>query len=82
VIVTVTLPVAAVALAAKVSTLVVVAGFGTKDEGDAVTPLGKPDAESVTLPLKPFCGVMVMVLVPWPPCAMVMGQAESVKDTA
>lgn len=51
VIVTVTVPVAAVALAVKVSVLDVVAGFGLKP---AVTPLGKPDAESETLPLKPF----------------------------
>ena len=47
----------------------------------AVTPLGKPDAESVTLPLKPFRGVMVMVLVPLLPCVIVrlFGEAESVK---
>jgi hypothetical protein len=79
VIVTVAFPVVAVALAVKVSVLEVVVGLGLKA---AVTPLGKPDAERVTLPLKPFCGVMVMVLVPWPPCAMVtlLGEAESVKD--
>jgi hypothetical protein len=78
VVVTVTVPVDAVALAAKVSVLVPVAGLGLKD---AVTPLGKPDAERVTLPLKPSCGVMVMALVPWPPCAMdtLPGAAESVK---
>ncbi len=61
VIVTATVPVAAVALAVKVSVLVVVAGLGLNA---AVTPLGKPDAERVTLPLKPFNGVMVIVLVP------------------
>jgi hypothetical protein len=76
--VTVTVPVAAVALAVKVSVLVVVAGLGLKP---AVTPLGKPEAERVTLPLKPFCGVMVIVLVPLLPCVMVtlFGLAESVK---
>jgi len=76
--VTVTVPVAAVALAVKVSVLVVVAGLGLKD---AVTPLGKPDAERVTLPLKPFSGVMVTVLVPLLPCVMValFGEGESVK---
>jgi hypothetical protein len=81
VIVTVTVPVAAVALAVKVSTLVVVAGLELKA---AVTPVGKPDAERVTLPLKPLCGVMVMVLVPGPPCAMVtlLGEGESVNGGA
>ena len=66
-IVTVTVPATAVALAIKVSVLVEVVGFALKD---AVTPLGKPVAESVTLALKPFCGVTVIVLVPLPPCAM------------
>ena len=61
VIVTVTVPVAAVALAVRVSVLLLVAGLGLNA---AVTPLGKPDAERVTLPLKPFNGVMVIVLVP------------------
>jgi hypothetical protein len=76
--VTVTVPIAAVALAVKVSVLVVVAGLGLKD---AVTPLGKPDAERVTLPLNPFSGVMVTVLVPLLPCVMVtlFGEGESVK---
>jgi len=60
VMVTVTVPVAAAALAVKVSVLLVVAGFGLNP---AVTPLGKPDAERFTLPLKPFDGVMVIVLV-------------------
>ena len=61
VIVTVTVPVAAVALAVRVMVLLPVAGFGLNA---AVTPLGKADAERVTLPLKPFDGLMVMVLVP------------------
>ena len=61
VIVTTALPVVAVALAVKVSVLVEVAGFGLNA---AVTPLGRPDAEKVTLPVKPFAGVMVIVLVP------------------
>ncbi len=78
VIVTVAVPVAAVALAVKVSVLVDVAGFGLNA---AVTPLGRPDAERVTLPLKPFDGVMVIVLVPWLPCVMVtaFGEAERLK---
>ncbi len=61
VIVTVAVPFGAEALATRVSVLVEVAGFGVNT---AVTPLGKPDAENVTLPLKPFAGVIVIVLVP------------------
>lgn len=78
VIVTVTVPVAAVADAVKVSVLVVVAGLGLKI---AVTPVGKPVAPRVTLPLKPFDGVMVTVLVPLVPCVMVtlFGEAERLK---
>jgi hypothetical protein len=78
VIVTVTVPVAAVALAVKVSVLEAVAGFGLKP---GVTPLGKPDAERVTLPLKPFEGVIVIVLVPLVPWVMVtlFGEGVSVK---
>jgi hypothetical protein len=78
VIVTVTVPVAAVALAFKVSVLLLVAGLGLNA---AVTPLGKPDAERVMLPLKPFDKMMVIVLVPWLPCAMVtpLGLAVRVK---
>ena len=78
VIVTVAVPVAAVTLAVRVSVLLLVAGLGLNA---AVTPLGKPDAERVTLPLKPFDGVMLIVLVPWLPCAMatLLGLAVSVK---
>ena len=77
VIVTVTVPVAAVALAVKVSVLLLVAGLGLNA---AVTPLGKPDAERVMLPLKPLDGVMLIVVVAWPLCVMVrlLGLAESV----
>jgi len=48
---------------------------------DAVTPLGRPDADKLTLPLKPFCGVTVMVLAPLAPCVMLklLGDAERVK---
>ena len=77
-IVTVTVPVAAVGVAVKVSVLVLVAGLGLKF---AVTPLGKFEAERVTLPLKPSCGVIVMVVVAWPPCVTVTlpGLADKVK---
>lgn len=74
----VTVTVAAAALAVKVSVLVVVAWLGVKD---AVTPLGKPDAERVTLPLKPFSGAMAIMLVPLLPGVIVtvFGLGESVK---
>jgi hypothetical protein len=49
----VTVPVAAVPLAVKVSVLVVVVGFGLNP---AVTPLGKPVALSVTLLVNPSTG--------------------------
>jgi len=61
VMVTVPVPVAAVALAVRVNVLPVVAGLGLNA---AVTPLGKPEAERPTLPVKPFNGEMVIVLVP------------------
>jgi hypothetical protein len=58
VIVTVEEPAVAVLLAVKVSTLLPVVGLVPNE---AVTPLGRPVAESVTLPLNPFTGVAVMV---------------------
>jgi len=47
---------------------------------DAVTPLGRPDADKLTLPLKPFCGVTVMLLVPFVPwiTLRLLGEAERV----
>jgi hypothetical protein len=77
VMVTVTVPVVAVLLAASVNVLVVVVELGLND---AVTPLGKPDADKLTLPLKPFCGVTLIVLVPLVPCVMLrlVGDAEKV----
>ena len=79
VIVMVAVPVVAVLLAVSVRRLVDVAGFVPKL---AVTPEGKPDADSVTLPLKPSTGVTVMVVVPpAPPCVMVTlpGEADKLK---
>jgi hypothetical protein len=75
--VTVTVPVAAAALAVKVKVLLLVAGLVLKL---AVTPLGKPDADKVTFPLKPFEGVIEIVLVPLPPCARLklLGEANNV----
>ena len=51
VMVTVDVPVAALPLAVSVRLLVVVAEFGLND---AVTPLGRPEADKLTLPVKPF----------------------------
>ena len=75
--VTVAVPVAAVGLAVKVNILVPVVLPGLND---AVTPLGRPEADKLTLPLKPFTGVTVIVLVPPAPCNMVrlFGDAERV----
>lgn len=46
-------PVVAELLTVSVNVLVVVEGFGLKE---AVTPVGRLDAENVTLLLKPFVG--------------------------
>jgi hypothetical protein len=77
VMVTVDVPVVAVALAVSVNVLVLVVLLGLKE---AVTPLGRPEADKLTLPVKPFCGVTVIVLVPLLPCTRVtpFGKAESV----
>jgi hypothetical protein len=79
VIVTVDIPEVAVLLAVSVKTLVVVVGF-VPNKG--VTPLGKPAADKVTLPVKPFCGATLMVLEPLDPWAMVkvFGDAERLKS--
>ena len=78
VMVTVEVPVVAVALAVRVSTLLPVVGFVPNV---AVTPLGRPDAASVTLPVNPPTSVTVMVLVPLLPCVTdrLLGESESVK---
>jgi len=77
VIVTVTVPVVAVLLAVRVSVLVLVVLLGLNE---AVTPEGNPEADKVTLLLKPFTGFTVMVLVPMEPCVTVrlFGDAERV----
>ena len=49
--VTIAVPVAAVLLAVNVNLLVLAVLLGLND---AVTPLGRPDADKPTLPLKPF----------------------------
>ena len=64
VMITVEVPAVAVLPAVKVTTLLAVAGLVPKV---AVTPLGKPVAASVTLPLKGLTSVTVTVLVPLAP---------------
>jgi hypothetical protein len=78
VMVTVAVPVAAVALAVKVRTLVEVVGFVPKV---VVTPEGKPDADRLTLPVKPPEGVTEIVVFPLLPWTTVTleGEAESEK---
>src|SRR5208283_1076685 len=79
VMVTVAVPVVAELLAVSVSVLVPPVLDGLND---AVTPLGRPDAARLTLPLNPFWSFTVMVLVPpAPPWVMVrlLGESESVK---
>jgi hypothetical protein len=63
VMVTVVVPVVAVPLDVnvRVLVLVLVVGLGLNV---AVTPLGKPEWERETLPVKPLEGVMVTVLEP------------------
>src|SRR3989442_910004 len=75
--VTVTVPTIAVLLAVSVKVLVLAVLPGLND---AVTPLGRPDADKLTLPLKPFCGVTVMVLAPFVPWTTLrlLGEVESV----
>jgi hypothetical protein len=80
VMVTVDVPVVAVALAVSVNVLVLVVLVVLLGLKEAVTPLGRPEADKLTLPVKPFCGVTVIVLVPLLPCTRVtpFGKAESV----
>jgi len=53
VMVTVVVPRLAELLAVTVSVLIPVAGFGEKD---AVTPVGSPETERLTLPVNPYWG--------------------------
>lgn len=57
-------PIAAELSAIRVSTLLVVVPGGLKE---AVTPGGKPAADRLTVPLKPFWPATVIVLVTLPP---------------
>jgi hypothetical protein len=71
-------PMLAVPLAVKVSVLVLLVLLRLND---AVTPLGSPEADKLTLLLNPLCGVTVIVLVPlaaWETLRL-LGDADSVK---
>ncbi len=75
-----TVRLAAVLLADSVSVLVPAELIGLKD---AVKPLGKPGGVKLTvLLLKPPDGVIVIVLVPLEPCAIVrvLGDADRLKS--
>ncbi len=73
VIVTVDVPAEAELVTFNVSTLEAAVGLALND---AVTPLGRPDAARVTLPVNPFRSATVMVSVPLPPWATVRLEAE------
>src|SRR5690242_13121790 len=77
VIVTVAGPVVAVLLtvSVKVRVFVVLAGLN-----EGVTPPGRLDADSATLPLTPLKGFTVMVLEPLDPCVMVRLLGEAVSE--
>lgn len=64
VMVTVTVPRAAALLAVSVSVLAVLVLLGLNV---AVTPVGRPEAERLTVPLKPPKGLTVIPLVPFVP---------------
>ena len=70
-------PRAAVLLAVSVNVLLLAVLVGLNV---AITPLGTPEADKLTLLLKPFSGVTVIVLrpfVPWTTLTL-LGEAESV----
>jgi hypothetical protein len=77
VMVTLAVPKDAVPLAVNVNVLVLAVLVGLND---AVIPPGSPEADKLTLPLKPFRGTTVIVLVALPPCVTptLAGNAESV----
>jgi hypothetical protein len=78
VMVTVAVPVLALLPACRVRVLVEAVELGLKL---AATPLGSPEADRLTLPVKPLAGVTVIVLLPVAPRRMVrlVGEAEREK---
>ena len=79
VIVTVLVAAPAEGLTVSVSALVEVVGFGVNP---AVTPLGRPEAAKLTLPVKPLAGTTAIVLVPLLPGGMLslLGVAVRLKS--
>lgn len=71
--VTVALPSAAELVAFKVSVLVVDAGLSLND---VVTPAGRPETLSATLPVNPPAAAIVITLVPLLPCTSVRADGE------
>ena len=69
------LPVVAMPAADRIKRLLAVAGFVPKA---ALTPFGKPEADNMTLPLKPLRGLIEIVVEPEVPCRIVKlaGDAE------
>jgi hypothetical protein len=67
VMVTVAVPVVAVLLAVSVNVLEFAGLMVLVGLNEGVTPAGKPEADKLTLPVKPFCGVTEMVLPPLAP---------------
>jgi hypothetical protein len=68
-------PSAAMELAVSVKTLVLAVLVALKD---AVTPLGRPDTDKLTFPVKPFSVVTLIEVFPLAPCMIVrlLGKAE------
>src|SRR5258708_5875169 len=77
VMVTVAGPVVAVEPAVNVITLVPEVGLVLKT---GVTPRGSPEAERVTLPVKPFTGVTEIVLLPLPVWVIVRPAGEATSE--
>ena len=71
-------PVVALLVADRVTVLVVAVLVGLND---AVTPCGRPEADKLALPMKPFCGVTVIVDATWLARARLneFAEADSVK---
>jgi hypothetical protein len=74
VMVTGNVPVVAVLLTLTVSVLALVVLIGLNA---TVTPEGTPIAESVTLPLKPFCPITLITLLPLAPRGIVSAEEEA-----
>jgi hypothetical protein len=74
--VTVVVPTVAELLAVRLNTLLPLVGFVAKA---AVTPEGRPDAVSVTLPVNPFWSETAIVDVPEPPSITIRDAGEALR---